>query len=71
MKNTTTGNMLPNGAMVITLKVIDEVVIYLATIEGVMPFITWSAQNGKPETTGQGHYFPTIDEALADFNQRT
>jgi hypothetical protein len=75
--NTPLGNKLPNGAIVISSKLVevwrgDDHVVYLGLLADnkATPFATWTAREGAPESTVHGNYRRTLDEALEDFNLR-
>jgi hypothetical protein len=62
---------LPNGATVVDHKPTrcGSGVVYLAFTGSYTPYVTWAAYNG-PSSTGSGHYFGTLAEALEDFQKR-
>lgn len=63
------GDELPNGATLLDRDEIgaDEgVVLALTTRE----FVTWRCSLMDANTTMWGHYFPTLREAVEDFNER-
>ena len=71
MKNSTQytpGDILPNGAIMIA---IDPAGVVLAHNEGAaQSYATWEFYRGDLSTTANGHYFRSIAEAAADFEER-
>jgi len=67
---------LRNGAAdLITLKpTTDNGFIVLAKASGVQPFVTWWAQDRYGDgllVCSSGHYYETIEEAVADYQTRS
>lgn len=61
-----TGDLLPNGAML----VLEHGEVILAYFREPQPWVTWRFRPGHYESTGAGHYFSNLADALEDFEDR-
>lgn len=61
-----TGDRLPNGATFIA----ESGEIILARFREPQPWVTWRYRPGHYESTGAGHYFTDMLEAVHDFYER-
>ena len=61
---------LPNGAIELARRTIDNVQEVVLAVWGNTEFITWNIYFHNDESTGTGHYFTDINEAIHDFNTR-
>ncbi len=61
-----TGDRLPNGATFIA----ESGDVILARFREPQPWVTWRFRPGHYESTGSGHYFTDLDDAVADFYER-
>jgi hypothetical protein len=63
-----TGSVLPNHAMVIDARVVDQHIVVLAKAEGAQPWVTWRV--GRHGDCFWGHYFHDLVSAAMDFRDR-
>lgn len=61
------GDRLRNGSTLIERRETRGGTFVLAYTSGIQPWATWQEYEGN---TGTGHYFDTLREALADFDER-
>lgn len=61
-----TGDRLPNGAMLIA----ESGHVILAKFHEPQPWVTWTLIFGRYESTGAGHYFTDLYDAVDDFYRR-
>lgn len=47
-----------------------EEVVLAKVPDNVLPYVTWKRATEHPKEMYWGHYFYTLDEALADFHKR-
>lgn len=72
MESQMPGCELPNGAIILEWKVTDNGHVILAIFpQRHHPFVTWIAPLSDLTATTNGHYFPHLDEAMADYKDRT
>jgi hypothetical protein len=62
------GHVLKIGAIVLQRKNETVLCIWAGRRENQCPFVTWRID--QEENVFLGHYFNSLDEALADFNAR-
>lgn len=67
------GTTLPNSAQVVDIKLIDHdrAIVLAHRGESYDPWVTWALHPAHPNSTYNGRYFRTLQEAAIDFETRS